>query len=436
MNRSRFVSTFAFVVLLALGAVPMVQPAHAASLTVDNPDDYPDIAVGDGSCNAVRYQIIPGTPPITVPILVGCTLRAAIQEANALAGADTISLPSGTYTLTIAGQDEDAAATGDLDVTSDITLTGAGAATTIIQAGTTTSNGIDRLFHIRNKAIAMVSGVRIQHGAVNIYGGGIANENSATLTLTNSTISGNKANSAGAIFNNSKLAIISSTISGNTVNFVGGGIYNNGTLTVINSTISGNKANTNGGGIYSLNTATLLNTTVAENVADANADGTGDGGGLSAFGANSTINLRNTLIGNNTKGNATDKSNCFTVSPLTSQGYNLIESTDGCTITGDIATNITGKNPGIGPLQDNGGPTQTHALLPPMQGPVFGFVGSPAINAGDPAGCKAADGTLLSTDQRGVARPQGVRCDIGAFELEVAPPAPTTYRIYIPMALK
>lgn len=78
-----------------------------------------------------------------------CSLRGAIIAANANGvGADTINLPAGTYTLTLAGINEDLGATGDLDITSNITIAGAGAASTIIQAGTTNANGIDRVFDL------------------------------------------------------------------------------------------------------------------------------------------------------------------------------------------------------------------------------------------------------------------------------------------------
>jgi CSLREA domain-containing protein len=99
-----------------------VSPAHAAvSFTVDSTTDAVDTAPGNGVC-ATAGSV--------------CTLRAAIQEANALAGDDTITVPAGTYTLTILGRDEYAAATGDLNITSNITINGAGAGSTIIQAGT------------------------------------------------------------------------------------------------------------------------------------------------------------------------------------------------------------------------------------------------------------------------------------------------------------
>ena len=81
------------------------------------------------------------------------------MEANALHGADTIGVPVGTYTLSIAGTDEDAGATGDLDVTDDLTINGAGAAATIIDGG-----GLDRVFHVFTGSTVTISGVTIQNG--------------------------------------------------------------------------------------------------------------------------------------------------------------------------------------------------------------------------------------------------------------------------------
>ena len=97
---------------------------------------------------------------------------------------------------------------------------------------------------------------------------------------------------------------------------------------------------------------------------------------------------------------------------LTSKGYNLVQDTSACTIAGDTTGNIIGQDPLLGPLRDNGGPTETHALL----------LGSPAIDAGS---CQDAGGNPVLTDQRGVARPQGAGCDIGAYELVPADAVPS-----------
>jgi CSLREA domain-containing protein len=108
------------IIMLLSAALPTATPAFAANLTVDSTTDAVDSNPGNGSCATAGGF---------------CSLRAAIQEANALAGADTITLPAGTYTLTITGTAEDLAATGDLDITEAVVISGASVATTIIQAG-------------------------------------------------------------------------------------------------------------------------------------------------------------------------------------------------------------------------------------------------------------------------------------------------------------
>jgi hypothetical protein len=131
--------------------------------------------------------------------------------------------------------------------------------------------------------------------------------------------------------------------------------------------------------------------------------------------ASGTVALQNSILGANSDqgGQAGD---CAGV--LLSQGYNLIQDTSGCTLTG--TSDIVGLPPLLGPLGDNGGPTPTHALLP----------GSPALDAGDPAGCRDSQGTLLTSDQRGEPRPQGNACDIGAFEAGLAP---QMVPVYLPL---
>jgi hypothetical protein len=161
---------------------------------------------------------------------------------------------------------------------------------------------------------------------------------------------------------------------------------------VHNSTFSNNSAN-GGGGIAFLSTeegtGTVHNSTFSGNSTF------GTGGGIWNGG---TLTLVNTILANSTSGG-----DCFNDdgSTLIPKGVNLVQ--DGsCGASADPAHFRTG-DPLLGPLANNGGPTQTHALL----------VGSPAIDAAEDSLCPA-------TDQRGVARPQGAKCDIGAFELAAA----------------
>jgi hypothetical protein len=216
--------------------------------------------------------------------------------------------------------------------------------------------------------------------------GGI--DNGGTLTVNNSTLS---ENSGGGIFNGGTLTINNSTLSENHNSSLGGGIYNDGTLTINNSTLSGNSAPdyVYGGGIYNGNgTLTINNSTLSGNSA-------GGGGGIANFNA---ATLQNSIIASNSGGNC--------AGTMTSNGYNL--SSDGtCNFnnTGDL----NNTDPKLGPLRNNGGPTQTQALLS----------GSPAIDAGNPSGCTDGQGHLLKTDQRGKPRPDKEDtggCDMGAYE--------------------
>ncbi len=147
---------------------------------------------------------------------------------------------------------------------------------------------------------------------------------------------------------------------------------------------------------------TLSNSTITANTAG------GRGGGIRNLGA---ANFQNTIIARNEADTGPDcSSSASRGGTLTSLGYNLVGAGTGCpsSAMGDHQTVDPADvfTPVLGPLQDNGGPTDTHALL----------AGSPAIDAGNPAGCTDDTGATLTTDQRGVIRPQGTDCDIGSFE--------------------
>ena len=205
------------------------------------------------------------------------------------------------------------------------------------------------------------------------------------------------------------LTLINSTVSGNSTGLEsdGGGIYNDytGNVTLINSTVSGNEADNKGGGIYNSDgTLTLINSTVSNNEARSY-------GGIAneVYFKDAGVFMINTIVAQNT---ATEGPDCGFYGPLTSQGYNLIGNGRDCDFiaaSGDlVGTDESPIDPLLGPLQDNGGPTETHTLLE----------GSPAIDAIPVADCNDNLGEPVTTDQRGFARPQGTACDIGSFELE------------------
>ena len=211
-----------------------------------------------------------------------------------------------------------------------------------------------------------------------------------TVTLIDVTIENGNAAEGGAIDNNGTLTLNASTIANNTASGNGGGIENDGTLSVVDSTITGNSAGGSGGGINNTLSLTLASSTIARNSAAA-------GGGLATAG--DFASLVDTIIAANTAANAAPDVD----GTLTSQGNNLIGNPTGA--SGLTASDLVGLNPDLGPLEDNGGPTPTLALL----------AGSPAVDAGTTA-------SALTTDQRGLPRTVNGTTDIGAFELQLTSP--------------
>ena len=286
--------------------------------------------------------------------------------------------------------------TENLTISKSLNIIGSDAATTIVDGG-----GVGTTIAVSSTAQVALSKLTIRNGRSADNGGGIYN--SGMLTINKSTISGNFAqNNGGGIFNLSSLTIHRSTISGNRTSeqfywSYGGGIWSNiGTRTTINnSTISGNAAlgflPSYGGGICNYGTLDINNSTISGNWA-----ANGDGGNIISFYGQPTT-LQNSIVGGSCSGT------------IISAGYNL-SSDNSCNFNGPGDMNNT--DPKLGPLQNNGGPTQTMKLLP----------GSPAIDAGNPSGCTDSNGNLLTTDQRGRPRPgkeDTGGCDIGAFERQI-----------------
>jgi CSLREA domain-containing protein len=317
---------------------PLPDPTFVVNTTADTVDVNP----GDGRCADAQGN---------------CSLRAAIMEANAEPGVDTIVVPAGTFTLTIPGIDEDSAATGDLDITDGVNIVGAGSNLTIIQAGANASNGIDKVFSINPNGASpsfdtLLSNLTIQFGvntsAISPFGGAFdwdaGTSGTGNITITSCNISNNSISSStfgfadggGGLFSNivggttGTVTISNSTIQNNTAQDTGGGIWVGSTVPlsisnthVLNnqavgsgaqqgggilvfgpsgasqsaihaSTISGNKAGAQGGGIYTTEGLLIDQGTVISNNLS-----TGDGGGLWSNVTNETTTVSKSTIASN-----------------------------------------------------------------------------------------------------------------------------------------
>jgi hypothetical protein len=260
------------------------------------------------------------------------------MEANSLAGADSITLPSGSFGLTIPGREEDASATGDLDILGDLILNGAGVTGTRVDG-----NDIDRVFHVLFSTVT-INDLTIQNGQSTSYGGGLFTAkseltlshvqltgNSSTsggggvyyccdgsVVINNVTINFNFSNSGGGILHaQGTLAITGSTIANNSAT-AGGGIHSNtGTLTLMDSTVESNTASSTGGGIFNQADLSLQRTTVSSNIA-------ASGGGLYS---NTSMNVADSTFSGN---RAADGAGMR----LENSPANL----SGVTVTGNVAT--------------------------------------------------------------------------------------------------
>lgn len=414
--------------LLALVTIVIVLPvfsgvALADSFTADTQAiDAPDANPGDGECDAVSQT--PGRQ---------CTLRAAVQEANALGGQDTIVLIEGTYALTIPNRDssgdglsdpEGKAETGDLDIRDDVTIKGAGLSETIIR-----DEASDRIFHVLPGAVrASISGLTVTGGnaptptdpdGLSARGGGVYN--SAILALKNVAVRDNEADFGGGVYNRGTLMLQGTTVSESTA-FFGGGVYSVGPLKINDSTISSNTASRDindlggfGGGLYNnTGSASLTNSTIGSNTAE------GRGGGIgNVFGdvqlLNVTINQNDspegasiantssrTYLKNTIVANGTGNGNC-SGGRTVSRGNNLSDD-DSCNL--NQPSDQEGKDPRLTPIPDDDDPA---ALIFEPQ------PDSPAID-------RAVNRACPPVDQRGVKRPEdgdgnGTSvCDVGSVE--------------------
>jgi CSLREA domain-containing protein len=332
----------------------------------------------------------------------------AVLVSHNSASAQSITAVSGT-TIIVNTEADESNADGDCSLREAIEAANTNAAVDGCAAGSATE--LDAIHFSLGKAATIVlgsqlptitdgSGLKIngQRAKITISGNNAVRvfetETGAKLTLARLTVADGNADMGGGLNNNSlvaELTVTDSTFSGNNATSEGGGIRNqNATaLTVTNSTFSGNSA-TEGGGLMAAGDLTVTNSTFSGNSAIS-------GGGIN-IGGGEIMTLRNTIVANSPSGG-----NCRNNGILTDGGYNI---DDGTTCGFSQANNsLPSTDPKLASgLANNGGPTKTIKLLK----------GSPAINA-IPRGTNGC-GTTVTTDQRGVKRPQGSGCDIGAFE--------------------
>jgi CSLREA domain-containing protein len=368
--------------------------------------------------------------PVTGTCAAGetCTLRDALKAAEGSADAeDQVVIPAGHFTL----------GSGELRIvtTGSVSLAGAGARKTVIDGA-----GASRVLSLSapsgsGELSATLSGLTVTGGAESGAGvtdpgdgGGILFSTGGNeLILRGVAVTGNTATINGggvaATFESAApktVVVEDSTIAGNkiaggAVIGLGGGLFVTGNLKMTNSTVAGNSienaaAMTEGGGVLAgpaMTSTEPTQTTIVNSTIAGNSVMTGTGGGFAMYNpsalAGTTSTITNTIIAGNTAMGMS--ANCG--GAMTIASSHDLSSDLSCLFT-DAASKVN-TAPLLGPLANNGGETDTLALL----------AGSPAIDAGTSAGCPA-------TDQRGVARPLGAACDIGAYEFQptVAPPPP------------
>ena len=437
---------YLILVVVFLFSLVLAQPAYAAGLTVNSDADT---TADDGTCT-LREALTNANDD--------SQLYATSGECAAGSGSDTISFDSSLSGATIH-------LASTLTITSNVTIDGSALGSKISISGDDTV----RVFNIPTipavtltvtlDSLIVTNGATSGHGAglfmgqgihVTVKnstfsdnhaggrGGGIGNQGS--LTLIDSTVSGNSAaedfGGGGGISNESGITITNSTISNNSATGVGasgGGMFNTGGATITNSTIFGNSTTTYGGGISTTANLTITNSTIAGNSAAVV-------GGLMVQG--NVTHLRNTIIANNssTTINSFSHNDCTDTSdypnPPTPDGDGIMTNINNL-IENSNCSPLLSDDPSLGPLADHGGPTQTVALL----------AGSNAIDAGDDATCALTAGYPDygpgGLDQRGIARPNSAHCDIGAYEYEDASDpivtvftvASTTTSLNIPITL-
>ena len=274
--------------LIAIDAPPGADPVQAATFVVNTMTDAVDVDPGDGVCSTEADS---------------CSLRAAIQEANALEGPDLIQVPAGIYTLAIEGSGEDAGASGDIDISDDVVIEGAGATQTVLDAAR-----LDRFFDapsvnvpvsITIRSLTIQNGtadgsrgggaIRVQNGRLTLEdvglfrssatgnGGAVDIPRGGSLRVSGSVIRLNQAHSGGGINSGVETRISQTTISDNKARLGGGVQVADAPLIADSVTISGNRAEGTGGGLQVLRSEMhVTNSTISGNQAGGPAQGAGD----------------------------------------------------------------------------------------------------------------------------------------------------------------
>lgn len=344
------------VLVIGLAFLFMSNVVNGATFVVNTTNDTLDATPGDGICADASAQ---------------CSVRAAISEANAFAGDDIITIPAGTYTQTLVAANEDLNAGGDWDIRSNVTINGAGAATTILQAAATPGTATERVMeNVLTTNVTTITGVTLRHGfktgaAANATrGGGIRNV--GTLTINDSVVTQNTASGSGGIRNERTITLNNVTVSNNACNLAGncfgGGMYNTlaalSTVTINNSTFSNNTstataANTfgfaAGFGIESTTgfNVVITNSTFTGNIGTGNGTGGSNGNGIRVLAtAASTANITNSSFNSNsgTGGSAIQGSG---IQAFTSGTGTLSGTWNGVTVNGNSA--VTGAGVALVP---------------------------------------------------------------------------------------
>lgn len=406
---------------------------NGASLTVTNCTFTGNTATSGsatGQGGGAIHQSSSGSTTITGSTFTGNAETGGSGGGGAIRNrSGTMNISNSTFTNNTGLDGGGAIQGGGITHISGSTFTGNSASGPNAQQSGQGSGGA--ISHQGSAQTTISDSVITGNSAVN-HGGGIyyqPNGGGASMTVTNTTISNNVANtnndvtgSGGGVYvtGTGVATVRGSTISGNLTKIntqttdlrfsgEGGGFFVEGALTLENSTVSGNIAEQSYGGIVDVNpggTADqvhISNSTIVNNHANGNCGGFG----IDSVSDSGQQSLRNTIIANNTAGVNPD---VRTASPINSLGYNLIENITGANIGGNTTGNIYGQDPLLGPLEDNGGPTFTHAPL----------LGSPAVDKGSSFGA--------TTDQRLFPRPfdypgiasaaGGDGSDIGAVEMQ------------------